>query len=290
MRLSLASLLAILCLSCSTTPATPPSPPPPPPLSPEAAAVFARAEAPGPGVALVVNLDAFEALGLSAKGPTMQQLAGLSASVMSQLAVSEGSEGQRFARGAVVSALLREWAKWPNLRRVALLVPSERLLVDGPGVLPQVAVGALAVDEGSPDNAQLLSAVVALVRAAAEDLTREGAEVRVTLKGQDLCVESTELGIPACVRPRRGLILFGTPTAMGALEAMPPVTAPSAAPGEAPLLLGLRLDLGAKGRGRLAFTGRDAVRLGLNLEGAASKDLAMIESLVKKAESDERSP
>jgi len=286
MRLSLASLLVILCVSCSTTPATPPTPPPPPPLSAEAAAVFARAEAPGPGAALVVNLDAFEALGLAGKGPTMQQLATVSTAVMSQLAVGEGSEAAMFARGAVVSALLREWAKWPNLRRVAFLVPSDRILADGPAVLPQVAVGALAVDEGSPDNAQLLSGVVALVRAAAEELTREGSEVRVSLRGQDLCVESAELGLPVCVRPRRGLILFGSPTALGALEALPPVTAPAAAPGEAPLLLGLRLDLGPKGRGRLAFTGRDAVRLGLNLEGAASKDIGVIESLVKKALAD----
>jgi type IV pilus assembly protein PilA len=285
MRLSLASLLAILCVSCSTTPATPPTPPPPPPpppLSAEAAAVFARAEATGPGAALVVDLDAFEALGFAGKGPTMQQLASMSSAVMSQLSTGEGSEAKMFARGAVVSALLREWAKWPSLRRIAFLIPSDRVLSDGPGVLPQVAVGALAVDEGSPDNAQLLSAVVALVRAAAEEVTREGAEVRVSLKGQDLCVESAELGIPACVRPRRGLILFGSPTAMSALEAMPPVTAPSAAAGEAPLLMGLRVDLGAKGRGRFALTGRDAVRLALNLEGAASQDIAMLESLVKK--------
>ncbi|KFE71214.1 type IV pilin protein [Hyalangium minutum] len=288
MRLSLASLLAILCVSCSTTPPPSPTPPPPPtpPLSPEATAVFARAEAPGPGAALVVNLDAFEALGLAGKGPTMQQLASVSTAIMSQLSTAEGSEGQFFARGAVVSALLRDWAKWPGLRRIAFLVPSDRVLADGAGVLPQVAVGALAVDEGSPDNAQLLSAVVALVRAAAVEVTREGADPRVVLQGQDVCVVGKELGFPVCVRPRRGLILFGTPTALGALEALPPVTAPAAAPGEAPLLLGLRVDLGAKGRARLAFTGRDAVRLALHVEGTTAKDIAMAESLVKKALTD----
>lgn len=286
MRLSLASLLAILCVSCSTTPPAPPTPPPPPPLSPEATAVFTRAEAPGPGAALVVNLDAFEELGLAGKAPTMQQLATVSTAIMSQLSAEEGSEGQFFARAAVVSALLRDWAKWPGLRRIAFLVPSDRVLADGARVLPQVAVGALAVDEGSPDNAQLLAAVVALVRASAAELTREDADLRVILRGQDLCVEGEELDFPVCVRPRRGLILFGTPTALGALEALPPVTAPAAAPGEAPLLLGLRLDVGAKGRGRLAFTGRDAVRLALHLEGAAAKDIATAESLVKKLVAD----
>jgi type IV pilus assembly protein PilA len=186
----------------------------------------------------------------------------------------------------VVSALLREWAKWPNVRRIAFLVPSDRFIDGGPGVLPQVAVGALAVDEGSPDNAQLLAGLVALVRAVAEDLTREGGEVRVSLRGQDLCVESEELGLPVCVRPRRGLMLFGSPAALSAFEALPPVTAPTAAAGEAPLLVGLRLDLGPKGRARLAFTGRDAVRLALNLEGAAPKDVGMIDAVVKKALTD----
>ncbi|WP_414654174.1 type IV pilin protein [Hyalangium sp.] len=286
MRLRLTVLLAAFCASCTTTPPPPPAPPPPPPLSPEAAAVFARAEAPGPGAALVVNLDAFEALGLTGKAPTMQQLAGMVTTVMSQLAVEEGPEAQLFARGAVVSALLREWGKWPNVRRFAFLVPSDRFLEGGPQGIAHVAVGALAVDEGSPDNAQLLSSVVALVRAVAEELTREGGPVYVSLRGQDLCVESAEVPLPVCVRPRRGLILFGAPSALAGLEVLPPVSAPAATPGEAPLLVGLRLDLGPKGRGRLAFTGRDAVRLALNLEGASPKDIAMIDAVVKKALTD----
>jgi type IV pilus assembly protein PilA len=286
MRLSLTVLLAALWMSCTTTPAAPPAPPPPPPppsLSAEAAAVFARAETPGPGAALVINLDAFEALGLAGKGFTMQQLASVATGVLAQLAAEEGPEAQKFARGAVVAALVREWAKWPNVRRIAFLVPSDRFLTDGPGVLPQVAVGALAVDEDSPDNAQLLAGIVALVRAVAEDMTREGAEVRVSLRGQDLCVESAEVGLPLCVRPRRGLILFGTPTALSSLEALPPVTAPAAAAGEAPLLVGLRVDLGSKGRGRMAFTGRDSILLSLNLEGVAPKDVRLIDSMAKKA-------
>jgi type IV pilus assembly protein PilA len=254
-------------------------------LSPEATAVFARAEAAGPGAALVVNLDAFEHLGLAHKGFTMHQLATVATAVLSQLAAGEGSEAQLFARGAVVSALLREWGKWPNVRRIAFLVPSDRLIAGGPDVFPKVAVGALAVDEGSPDNVQLLSSVVALVRAASEDLTREGAEVRVSLRGQDLCVESAEVGMPMCVRPKRGLMLFGSPAALSSFEALPPVTAPAVA-GEAPLLVGLRVDLGSKGRGRLAFTGRDSVRLALNLEGVAAKDVGMIDAVVKKAITD----
>ncbi|WP_375773469.1 hypothetical protein NR798_22200 [Archangium gephyra] len=289
MRLSLTVLLAALWMSCTTTPAAPPAPPPPPPppaLSAEAAAVFARAEAPGPGAALVVNLDTFEALGLAGKGFTLHQLASVATGAMAHLAAEEGPEAQIFARGAVVAALLREWAKWPNVRRIAFLVPSDRFLTDGPGVIPQVAVGALAVDEGSTDNAQLLSGLIALMRAVTEDMTREGAEVRVSLRGQDLCVESAEVGLPLCVRPRRGLILFGSPTALSSFEALPPVTAPATVAGEAPLLVGLRVDLGAKGRGRMAFTGRDSIRMALNLEGVAPKDVGMIDAVVKKALSD----
>jgi type IV pilus assembly protein PilA len=285
MRLSLTVLLAALWMSCTSTPAAPPTPPPPPPLSPEAASAFALAEAPGAGAALVINLDAFEHLGLAGKGFTMHQLASMASAVMSQMAAGEGSEARMFARGAVVGALLREWAKWPNVRRIAFIAPSDRLAAGGPEVLAQVAVGALAVDEGPTDNVQLLSGVAALVRAVAEEVTREGAEVRVSLRGQDLCVESAEVGMPVCVRPRRGLMLFGTPTALSAFEALPPATAPAAA-GEAPLLLGLRVDLGPQGRGRLALTGRDSMRLALNLEGVAARDVGMIDSVVKKALTD----
>jgi type II secretory pathway pseudopilin PulG len=286
MRLLLVTLLTALWIGCTTTPSTPPAPPPPPPLSPQAAAVFARAEAPGPGGALVVNLDALEALGLAPKGPTLHQLASMSTTVMAQLAAGEGEEARLFARGAVAGALMREWAKWPNLRRFAFIVPTDRVLRAGPEALPLEVVGAVAVDEGSPDNAQLLAGVVALVRAVAEELSREGSEVRVALRGQDLCVEGAELGMPMCVRPRPGLMLFGTPEALSAFEALPPVSAPAATAGEAPLLLGLRVDLGAKGRGRLAISGRDAVRLALNVEGASPKDVGMLDAVVKKSLSD----
>lgn len=284
MRLCLTVLLAALWVGCSTTPPTPTKPPPPAPLSPEAAAFFARAEAPGPGAAMVVNLDALEELGLVAKGPTLHQLATLGTFAMSQLSTGEGSEARLFARGAAVSALLREWAKWPNLRRIGFLIPSARAMEAGPKAFPETAVGALAVDEGSPDNAQLLAGLVSLVRSVAEELAREeGTEVHVTLRGQDLCVEGADPEMPLCIRPRRGLMLFGSPAALTGFEALPPITAPAATPGEAPLLMGFRLDLGAKGRGQLAFTGRDAVRLAFSLDGASAKDLATLESLAKKA-------
>jgi type IV pilus assembly protein PilA len=287
MRLSLVAVLVALWAGCATTPSAPPTPPPPPPLSPEATAVFARAEALGPGGALVVNLDALEALGLVGKGPTLHQLASMATAIMAQLSAGEGPEEHMFARGAVAGALLREWAKWPGARRFALIVPTDRILRSGPEALPQEVVGALAVGEGSPDNAQLLSGVVALVRAVAEELAREGAEVRVSLRGQDLCVEGAELdNVPVCIRPRRGLMLFGTPTALSSFEALPPANAPSAFPSEAPLLVGLRVDLGTQGRGRLALTGRDAVRLALNLEGASPKDVSAMDAVVKKALTD----
>ncbi|WP_422724014.1 type IV pilin protein [Hyalangium rubrum] len=286
MRLRLVALFAALAVGCATTPSTPPPPPPPPPLSPEAAAVFARAEAPGPGGALVVNLDAFEDLGLAGKGPTMDQLAGMASTVMAQLSVGEGSEARLFARGSVAGALLRQWAKWPGVRRIAFIVPTDRALRQGPEVLPNEVVGALAVDEGSPENPELLAGVASILRAVAQELGREGAEVRMALRGQDLCVEGSELGTPVCIRPKRGLLLFGTPTALTAFEALPPPTAPAATPGEAPLLVGLRVDLGAKGRGRLAFTGRDAVRLSLNVQGAAPKDIGMLDAIVKKSITD----
>ena len=288
MRLRLIALLATLGLGCATTPATPaepPLPPPPPPLaalSPEAAAFFARAEAPGPGAALTVDLDALQRLGLVGKTFTLHQLASVSAAVLSQLSSSDSPEAQAFARGAVVSALLREWAKWPNVRRFGFFVPSDRFLVGGERAVASSAVAALAVDGDSPDNAQLLAGVVALVRSVAEDMAREGAPVRVSLRGQDLCVEGATPEMPMCVRPQRGLILFGSPDALSGLAALPPPSAPAATAGQAPLLMGFRLNLGPKGRGRLSFTGRDSVRVVLELEGASPRDIGTVDAVVKR--------
>jgi type II secretory pathway pseudopilin PulG len=144
-------------------------------------------------------------------------------------------------------------------------------------------VGALAVDEGTTDNAQLLAGGMSLLRAVAEELSHEGSQVHIALRGKDLCLEDAELGLPLCVRPRPGLILFGSPPALSAFEALPPVAAPVAAPGEPPVLLSLRVDMGVRGHGRLAFTGRDAVRLSLSLEGGSPRDIAALEAVVKKA-------
>jgi hypothetical protein len=282
MRLRLMALLAALAAGCSTTPPAPPTPPPPPPLSPEAVAVFARAEAQGPGGALVVNLDAIEQLGLAGKGPTLHQLGGVATAVMAQMSAGEGEEARLFARGAVVGSLLRQWARWPNVRRFALIVPSDRVMRQGPEVLTNEMVGALAVDGGSPDNPELLAGLAALLRASVQELMGEGAEVRVNLRGQDLCVESRELEVPLCIRPRPGLMLFGTPPALSAFESLPPMVAVSATPGEAPVLMGLRVDLGTQGRGRLAFTGRDAVRMSLNLEGVTPNHVGTLDALVRK--------
>jgi hypothetical protein len=289
MRLRLMALLAALVAGCSTTPAAPPPPPPPPPLSPEAAAVFARAETPGPGAALVVNMDALKELGLAGKGPTLHQLSGVALTVMAQLATSKNPRDQEaslFARSAVMVALLRQWEDWPGVRRFALILPSSRAMHQGPEVLTDELVGALAVDGGSADNPELLAGLASVVRASVWELVREDMDTHVVLRGQDLCIDSREVGVPFCLRPRRGLMLFGTPRALDNFEALPPMAAPPAVPGEAPLLIGLRANLGSEGRAHLALTGRDAVHLSLKLEGASPKYVGMLDALVKKGLTD----
>jgi hypothetical protein len=251
-------------------------------LSPEATAVFTRAETPGPGAALVVNRDAMEQLGLAGKGPTMHQLGGVAITVMAQLSAGKDPrEASLFARSAVLTAMLRQWASWPGVRRFALIVPTSQALRQ-PSVLPDQLVGALAVEGGSPDNPELFAGMAALVRASVWELVREDMDTHVVMRGQDLCIESRELGIPVCLRPRRGLILFGTPKALDSFEALPPMAAPAGVAGEAPLLLGMRADLGSEGRGRLTMTGRDAVHVRLNLEEASPKHVGMLDALVRK--------
>ena len=160
-----------------------------------------------------------------------------------------------------------------------------RSLREGNQALADEMVGALAVDEGSPENPELIAGVAALLRASVAEVN-QGKELHMVMRGQDLCVEGQEVGASVCIRPRKGLMLMGTSTALNAFEALPPVVAPPAAPGEAPLLMAMRVDMGAEGRGRLALTGRDAVRLSLNVENAPPASVSRLDSVVKKGLAD----
>ena len=129
MRTRLTALLAaaLFWAGCASTPATPPTPPGPPapppprPLSPEAAAFFARAEAPGTGGALVVNLDALESLGLLGKGNALRQLSGLFGGTLPELVtMGEDKDAALIARGAVAASVLRHWAEWPSAQRLGV--------------------------------------------------------------------------------------------------------------------------------------------------------------------------
>lgn len=305
MRTRLTALLAAAlfwagCASTPATPPTPPGPPPPPPLSPEAAAFFARAEAPGTGGALVVNLDALESLGLLGKGNALRQLSGLFGGTLPELVtMGEDKDAALIARGAVAASVLRHWAEWPSAQRFGVIV-SHNLLHAKPTPRPPWSQGvvALAVEERSPDNAKLLVGLAALGRSVTEELSREGAQVRLSVKGSDLCVEGAELEVPVCLRPRRGLLLLGAPSALDEVEAANRAPAPAATetsatpvaaaatpaqPAEsAPLLVGLRMDMGAQGRASLAFTGRDAVRLAMRVEGTQPRAVSSIDRVVTK--------
>lgn len=292
MRKPLAVLLAgALWAGCATTPAAPSGPPPPRPLSPEAAAFFALAEAPGPAGGVVVDLDALESLGLLGKGDALRQAAGLFGATLPQfVTVSEGPEADLLARGAVAASVLRHWAEWPSAQRFGVVVrPDAR---QDPSVSPPrwyEAVLALAVEEGSPDNAKLLVGLAALGRSVTEELSREGAEVRLALQDGDLCIDGAELVVPVCLRPRQGLLLLGAPPALDTVEAAMRTAGASAPAAEmapapavpaAPLLVGLRLDVGQMGRLHMALTGRDAVRLVTRVDGLDPRAVAGIDRMV----------
>ncbi|HSP81617.1 MAG TPA: hypothetical protein VLQ93_24065, partial [Myxococcaceae bacterium] len=296
MRTHFLVLLAAFWVGCATTPATSPEPvakPEPRPLSPEAAAVFAHAGQPGPGGAIVVDLDALEALGLLGKGDAMRQLAGAVASGLPELATLEGLEGKEsalLARSAVAASVLREWADWPSVQRVGLfLLGLDNVLGDEEqrGDLSRDVVMALAVREGSPDNARLLVGLAALGRAVSTELSKEGFEARMMMMGADLCVQTRELEEPFCIHPERGLLLLGTPSAIARMG--PIASGKGSAGGDAeaadssePLLFGVRVDMGPQGRGRLALTGRDAVLLTVRVEGTQPRMVASLDSMVKK--------
>ena len=260
-------------------PRRPRSLPPPPPLSPEATAFFARAEAPGPGAAMVVNLDALEELGLVAKA-AHAAATGHAGHLRHVPALRDGGLG-----GAPVRSRRRRGRPAARVGEVAQ--PAPRRLPhslgsrDGGRLEGHRRVGGGARWPWMRARRTMPSCSRAWWRSCAS-------WPRSWLAGGHRGAR-----LPPRAGPVRGGSHFGDapvhPSAPGAdavrlarrahrLEALPPVTAPAATPGEAPLLMGFHLDLGAKGRGQLDFTGRDAVRLAFSLEGASAKDLATLES------------
>jgi hypothetical protein len=96
-----------------------------PRISPEAAALFARADAPGTGGSLVIDLEALRELSQIKENPASQ---GVIAEIAGYMLVAgavqlkdNASVGPLVAKAAALFAIFRQWDVWPRVHRVGLI-------------------------------------------------------------------------------------------------------------------------------------------------------------------------
>ncbi len=219
MRTSALFAAALLLLSaCATTPDRPARGEP---LTPEAKAMLARALADSQASGAVVDLAAIEEIGLASRDDALRSMLLMFEAVLPFM-VSEMDDEERStaARFTVATAVLREWAEWPNVRGMAFKVGS--LSGEQHPAMNSVVVLALAQDEEK--NRELLTGVLALARTMADQ--DEG--FTLEMRQGDACIASPEAP-PFCVRSGNGYVLMGTPQAMQAYTQAPVPTIDQAA-------------------------------------------------------------
>ena len=244
-----AAAIALSILRCATGPAVvserAAAAHRPRPISGEAAALFARADQPGAGASLVLDFEVMRELGFLSgeRAPKESPLTDLLVAIAAGVAGETTEAATLAARAAVVLGLVRDWAEWPQARRLAVMGPAPGPRM-APGQFLEQALAVLAVDAAEASNTELLQGLAALARVA-------GAAPMFKAEGGRICVEGPQLPMPICARGGPGYIAFGSAATLQSLAA--PAT-PAALPTAAGPLLRLRMAMPAAGKAELTVS------------------------------------
>ncbi len=245
-------------------------------LSADAEAILSRAHQPGPGGSLVIDLEEARALGLIKPGDAnvasvvadmaMYLLPGAAAELKDQPA------GALAARTAVLLALARDWADWPKVLRIGLLIPAPL-----PGEEVEAVVGGttlvLAVKASKVQNEELLAGIAALDRAGGEPMLRQGDDGL-------WCLAEKTTALPICLGTGDGYLALAGPEALRSL--FPGAGSPRPA-SPAPALIRIRAEVPLVGTGTLALSGRKDLRVDVDLDLIDPKMAETLEKLSKDA-------
>ncbi len=268
-RLAVLAVLGFSALSCRCDKGYQPEK-----LAKDADALFSRAELPGPGGSLVVDLEQWRALGFlrasegQAASAVVDTLMFLLPGVAAEM--KSDSAGPLVARTTVLVGFLREWAPWPQVLRVGLLVPTPSPGMQVADLLGSITLAA-ATKGGLETNRELVRGIAALDRASGSPL--------FTLDGDLLCTAEPALGIPVCLRAGDGFLVLAGPE--GARSPLPGEGSPRpAAP--APYLVRLRAEVPLVAKASLTIAGTDAVRIAATVEASDPDNAARIEATAKE--------
>ena len=243
----------------------------PPPLSPQAAAIFSRADLPGAGGSLVLDFEQARELGLlKPGGQGFKTFSDLMLYVLPGVAteLSDQPAGRLAARSVVLIGLLRDWGTWPHLQRFGLLVPAPLPGESLDGIVGGTTV-VLAVRGSQAANAQLLQGIAALDRASGRPLLRSA--------GGDLCYAGEFPGGQACVRAGDGYFAVSSPEGLRALLPGKGSPRPPAPP---PALVRLRAEVPLMGKAELSLSGTTSVKLAATV---TTEDEKLAQTLEKTA-------
>jgi type II secretory pathway pseudopilin PulG len=261
-------LLALAC-ACATTDRRRGAP-----LTSGAQDMLGRALGDEHASGLVVDLTALERVGFAGGDGQLGDAVELLSFVLPLLATTL-DEGDRelVARLGVAIAVLRDWAKWPGVRGLALRVEG----IGEQGVDPtERMVLALAVDQDTRGNQELVNGLFVLARAVAAGKGSE--DFRLQLRGQDACVVPTDAPISWCVRSGPGFLLMGNPEAMTRYAQL---ALPAKAAASQPVLVKFRASFPEQATVSLLMTGKDAVQVQAQVESPSPVMLAKAEQAVE---------
>lgn len=241
-------------------------------ISAEAAGLLAKADQPGPGGSLVVDLEGLRELGFIRADPKTpgNPLADMLLLTLpaAAVAVKDEAAGPLVARAAVMVALMREWNVWPHVQRFGVLAPFNPAM--SPEAMADGLLLVLAVKGDAKANAELMRGLAAM--------DRVGGKPALTSQDGNLCFASPQLPVAICIKAGPGYFAAGT---AGALKGLAPVAGASRS--AAVPLLRVRAEAPGLGKGEASVEGRGPLKVAVKVEGEQAELVAGLEKAVNEA-------
>ncbi len=240
-------------------------------ISPEAAAILARADLAGPGASLVIDVEVLRELGFASSDERDHKPAGLDflLAVLPAAASQLGPEGEPLVRFAVALGLWREWGDFPLVRRWGLLLRGSPAM--GPDQILKTALVVVAVDGSEAANAEYLRGVASLARASAG--------VKATARGALVCFSFASLPSEVCEAVGPGYLAIGTEAALRSLgQAAPSASTPTASDA----LLRLKVELPPFGQAELTLAGHAGLKLRAELRADSPLAAEKVEQVLRQ--------
>jgi hypothetical protein len=280
-------VLAAMAAGCAHTAATRASGPEPveaqpagaAPMSPEASALFARAQSPDTVGSMILDLDELRARGfIGPSDPARSAYVDLLVSGLTAAShvLKDNDSAPTLARAAVLLTLLRDWDAWPHVKRVAVMVPYVKN-----DKAAEALMMVFAVTGDAATNATLIKGLAAADRASGKPLFQYQNGRLCYAMGGDV---QAQVG-PLCLTPGPGYLLIA---ASSTLDEFPRRFGTATTPLLPPSFLSIYANLPTVGSGDIVLDWKAGVHFALNLHTGkpdmATKIESELQGMLKKTD------